>query len=387
MTVYIILTILTVAIAALVKKQEGGRARAYRPVCARTKGELFARADRGCLFTRQQACNGVCLLFLFVLLFGVSFCRDQVGNDYTRYEEFFHLIPLRQVVPTEFGFNGIVLFMQFLAGRDARISIFGLFAFITVAFMIKAVYDQSEDFLFSFFLFMTLSYYFQSLNTVRYYFAWAIAVFSMKYVLKGQYLKFILLILPAATVHKSVLLVIPVYLLACLPFTWWQLVLLGAAASTGLICQELYLKVIVRLYPSYENTAYLDGGTSLVNIIRISGVFVLSLLYYKKAIAGNKQNRFYFHLNLFALLLYTCASFVPEISRVGYYMTAGHIFLRPSLIARIGEGWQRKFWKIAVIAAAVLYFAIFLIKAQDLLVRIVPYHTWIFPAEISGKAV
>ena len=78
MTVYIILTILTVAIAALVKKQEGGRARAYRPVCARTKGELFARADRGCLFTRQQACNGVCLLFLFVLLFGVSFCRDQV---------------------------------------------------------------------------------------------------------------------------------------------------------------------------------------------------------------------------------------------------------------------------------------------------------------------
>lgn len=387
MTVYIILTIVTVGIAALIKKQETGLMTGLSSADGQRRKGMSATGHAAGWITRQQACNAVCLLLLFTLLFGVSFCRDQVGNDYTRYEEFFHLIPLRQVVPTEFGFNGIVLLMQFLAGRDARLSIFGLFAFITVAFMIKAVYDQSEDFFFSFFLFMTLSYYFQSLNTVRYYFAWAIAVFSMKYVLKRQYLKFVLLILPAASVHKSVLLVIPVYFLAGLSWKWWQLLLLGAAASTGLLFQEQYLRIIVRLYPSYENTAYLDGGTSLINIIRISGVFVLSLLYYKKAIAGNRQNCFYFHLNLFALLLYTCASFIPEISRVGYYMTAGHIFLLPSLLCRITSGRQRKFWKLAVIAAAVLYFAIFLVKAQDLLVRIVPYHTWIFPAEISGKAV
>ena len=158
-------------------------------------------------------------------------------------------------------------------------------------------------------------------------------------------------------------------------------------AASGLVLQDWYLKIIVRLYPSYENTAYLDGGTSLINIVRIIGVFVLSVLYYRQAVAGQKQNRFYFHLNFFALLLYTCGSFVPEISRVGYYMTAGHIFLLPSLVSRIGSRRQRRFWRTAVVVAAVLYFAIFLIKAQDLLVRIVPYHTWIFPAEITGKAV
>ncbi len=59
---------------------------------------------------------------------------------------------------------------------------------------------------------------FQSLNTtVRYYLAWSVAVFSIKYVLKGQYVKFILLIYSTATIHKSVLLVIPVYILAALP--------------------------------------------------------------------------------------------------------------------------------------------------------------------------
>ena len=364
MIVYIILTILTVGIAAFVKKQE---------------------TTEGYQLSRRQVCNYVCLLTLFVLLFGVSACRYQVGNDYSRYEEFFHLIPLKQVVPTEFGFNAIVLVMQFLFGADTKLSIFALFAFVTVLFMLKAVYDQSEDFLFSFFLFMTLSYYFQSLNTVRYYLAWAVAVFSMKYVLKKQYAKFFLMILVTATIHKSVLLVIPVYLLANLNWKKWQFALLILASSTGLFLQDLYLKIIVRLYPSYEDTSYLDGGTSIINVIRIIGVLVLSLIYYKTAVAEDKQNRFYFNLNVFALLLYTCGSFVPEISRVGYYMTAGHIFLLPSLVNRIPSQAQKKFWRAVIVVAAVLYFGIFLIKAQDLLVRIVPYHTWIFPGEVVGK--
>ena len=78
------------------------------------------------------------------------------------------------------------------------------------------------------------------------------------------------------------------------------------------------------------------------------------------------------------MLLYLCGSFIPEISRVGYYMTAGHIFLLPSVIAKIENQRQRRFWTVVIVLAAVLYFGIFLIKAQDLLVRIVPYHTWIF---------
>lgn len=371
MTVYILLTIVTVIIAAFVKKQQPAHTGA-------------------CVVTRRQACNAICLLTLFTLLFGVSACRYQVGNDYSRYEEFFHLIPLRQVVPTEFGFNAVVLAMQFLFGRDTKLTIFALFAFVTVAFMLKAVYDQSEDFLFSFFLFMTLSYYFQSLNTVRYYLAWAVAVFSMKYVLKKQYLKFILLIAVTATIHKSVLLVIPVYLFAAFLSGLPQgsklrkglLAALVLGAASGFVFQDLYLKVVVKLYPSYENTSYLDGGTSLINIVRIIGVFLFTLLYYRQAVRDNKQNRFYFYLNFFALLLYTCASFVPEISRVGYYMTAGHIFLLPSVVSRIPGKGVRKAWKFMIIAAAVLYFAVFLVKAQDLLVRIVPYHTWIFPGNL-----
>ena len=370
MAVYIILTALTVAMACPVQK----------PVCGgnNTENEGKRMGIVRPRFRRGQLCNIVCLTGIFTLLFVVSACRYRVGNDYTRYEEFFHLIPLKQVVPTEFGFNRIVLLMQFLFGIDTKLTIFALFAFVTVFFMVKAVYDQSENFLFSFFLFMTLSYYFQSLNTVRYYLAWAVAVFSMKYVLKKQYGRFILLILLTATIHKSVLLVIPVYILANFPWKRWQIFVLAVVSASGIFLKDLYLKAVVLLYPSYENTSYLDGGTSVINIVRIIGVLVFTLIYYRQAIAEDRQNRFYFQLNIFALLLYLCGSFIPEISRVGYYMTAGHIFLLPSVIAKIEDRRQRRFWTVVIVLAAVLYFGIFLIKAQDLLVRIVPYHTWIF---------
>ena len=42
--------------------------------------------------SRQQACNGLCLFSIFAILFAVSACRLNVGNDYAKYVEFMHLI-------------------------------------------------------------------------------------------------------------------------------------------------------------------------------------------------------------------------------------------------------------------------------------------------------
>ena len=46
-------------------------------------------------------------------------------------------------------------------------------------------------------------------------------------------------------------------------------------------------------------------------------------------------NRFYFFLNLFGFVVYCCGSFVPETSRIGYYMIISQIFLLPRLIGEM----------------------------------------------------
>ncbi len=329
--------------------------------------------------SRQQMLNGLCLMSVFVLLFGVCACRLNVGNDYAKYVEFMHLVNCNAFVPTEVGFNQVVKLLYGISGFENYLLVFAFFAFFTILLFLWAIYRQADSFGFSFFLFMAFGYYFQSFNTVRYYLALAMAVAAIPYVLKKEWVKFILLALLGATFHKSVLVVIPLYFLASLPWKKWQLGIVALFCTTFFFLQDFYLKVVVFLYPTYEDTEYLEGGTSLVNIARCLAVLILSLICYKKAVKGNRRNRFYFYCNLGALVMYVCCSFLPVISRIGYYLTITHIFFLPSLLLEIENQKVKKVFTVGVIGAAVLYFGVFiLMKAGNDGLRILPYETFMF---------
>lgn len=331
------------------------------------------------MVSRQQILNGLCLVSVFLVLFAVSACRLNVGNDYAKYVEFMHLINCDAFVPTEFGFNWIVKIIYDLSGFENYLLVFAFFAFFTILLFLKAIYGQADSFGFSFFLFMAFGYYFQSFNTVRYYLALAIAVIAIPYVLRREWLKFLLLVLLGATLHKSVLVVIPLYFLASLSWKKWQLAIAAVFCSTFFFMQDFYLKVVVFLYPTYEDTEYLEGGTSLVNIVRCLAILILSLICYKKTVKGNKRNQFYFYCNLGALVMYVCCSFLPIISRIGYYLTITHIFFLPALLAGIENKKIKRLLTAGVIGAAILYFAIFiLLKAGNDGLRILPYETFMF---------
>ncbi len=329
--------------------------------------------------SRQQMVNGLCLVSIFLLLFSLAACRLNVGNDYAKYVEFMHLINCDAFVPTEFGFNWIVKILYEISGFENYLLVFAFFAFFTILFFLIALYQQADSFGFSFFLFMALGYYFQSFNTVRYYLALALAVLAIPYVLRKEWLKFVFLVLLGATLHKSILVVLPLYVLASWQWKKWQLALAAVFCSTFFLLQDFYLKVVIFLYPTYEDTEYLEGGTSLVNIARCVAVLILSLFCYKKTVKDHRRNRFYFYCNLGALAMYVCCSFLPIISRIGYYLTITHIFFLPALLADIENPKWRKLLTAGVTGAAILYFAILiLMKAGNDGLRILPYQTFMF---------
>ncbi len=357
MIVYILLLILT-TIAAV-------------PVC---KPEVLPM--RG--MTRQQLANRICLCGIFVMLFAVSACRYQVGNDYNRYEEYFYNIWYGYIVPTEGGFNVTVKAMEYLFGKDAYLLFFAVFSFVTVFLMLKAIYALGQNFVFSFFLFMAFGYYFQSLNTVRYYIALAAAMYAVTFLHRKEYAKFVLVVLLAATFHKSVLIVIPVYLLANCRWKLWQTVALSVLAASGFFFDDIYLKIILYLYPTYRDTMYLEGGTSHINILRCLLVLAFCLCFWKERWKENKQMLFYFRLNVAALMLYVCGSFVPEVSRIGTYLTVMQVFLLPGVVGSICDPKKKKLATVAITVFGAVYFAAFLYKAYGELVKLLPYHTWLF---------
>ncbi len=342
--------------------------------------------------TRQQMCNRVCLTAIFIILFALSAARVNVGNDYAKYVEFMHLVNCDSYVPTEIGFNLVVKIIYGLSGFENFLLVFAFYAFVTVFLFLLAMYEGSDDFPFTFFLFMALGYYFQTFSTVRYYLALAIALYAMKFVLRRQWGRFIVLVLLGSTFHKSLLVVIPLYILASLPWKKWQLALAALFCTTFLFLQDFYLKVVVFLYPTYEDTEYLEGGTSYINILRCAAVLAFAgivMLVNKKqgdtenVVEGDSdfQSRrfwFYFYLNLGALVLYVFCSFLPIISRIGYYLTVSQILFLPMLLGQIADRRWRKVFRLGVILAAVLYFAMYLSKASNDGVLILPYKSFFF---------
>ncbi len=370
--VYIILTIVTVGLGMFVNNQE------YVP--GYLQGGRPYGAVPGC--DRRLVANRMIFFAVYCLLTGVSAGRIAVGNDYWVYRENFKLIAQERHVSSEFGFNYIVKWIQQLFGYDNYLPVFAFFSIVTVFFFVRALRDQGEYFAFSLFLLMTGGYYFNSLNSVRYYLALAIALFSMKFVLRGEYLKFVCWILVGMMFHKSILLVVPVYMvakfLAAAPLKKWHYIA-GAALGISLIFgQGIYREIIFFFYPYYRDSMFDNGQLSYANILKCVCVLVLSMFCYKKSLRENVVNRFYFFLNVFGLIVYCCGSFIPEVSRVGYYMIISQVFYLPKLLGEMEKGWFKNLCVVGVVGAFTAYFVLLLKGMYAIDVRLLPYLNWIF---------
>ena len=340
-------------------------------------------------YSKQQVLNGLCLLSVFLLLFAISALRLNVGNDYAKYVEIFHLNACKlgtdTIVPTEPGFNLICILIYLISGREENfLLMFAFFAFLTILFFLKGMYEQSESFTISFIIFMLLGYYFHTFSTVRYYFALSIAFISIPYVLKKQWGKFILLILLGALFHKSVLLVIVFYYLSQRKWKSYQIIIVLLLCGSFFVFKDFYINLFYKFYPTYEGTGIINGGTSYIAILRCVLVLIMSLLMYKKHIKEDRTLRFYFYSNIGAMLVYLCMSFLPDVSRAGYYLSITHILFVPSLINRIEKPKLKIAFKIGLVVMCIVYFGVFLLKeapADGL--RILPYETWLYHDMVS----
>ena len=349
-----------------------------RPETALETGEVFG-AD-----SRARRFKAACLIAIFTILFLLSAFRINVGNDYGTYVEFMHRLYTDKYiadagVPTEWRFNLLARVIYALSGGENYILVFAIYAFITILFFLMAIRDLSVDFGLSFLLFMTFGYYFQSFSTVRYYMALALALYAMKLVNERRWIPFVILVLLGSGFHKSLLVILPLYFLASFVWKKWGYAALLAAGVSCIFLKDIYMKILVKLYPSYEGTEYLAGsGFSWINIIRCAAVLALSIYCYHECVKDDRAGMFYFQLNIGALALYLFGSFLPIVSRIGYYLTVSHIVFVPMLVRSIKNVKIRRLVYAALIVVSIMYFALYLRKAYDDGVLVLPYKTFFF---------
>ena len=276
MIVYLGLTVLILFLAA--RMQELQRAGADEK--KRTpEGEIRLRTSEPETHSRAAYLYRGCISLSFLLLFALSSLRRNVGNDYESYREFMHLAYSRVPhIATEVGFNLLARGVYTFFGFENDLAVFAIYAFLTLLFFFLAFRKLSVSLPESLVLFLLLGFYFQTMGTVRYYFVLSIALYSLSYFLEGDYPRFVLLVLMGALFHKSVLVVFVFYPLA--KIRWKKSMLLAGSVFflSCLFLQKPYLALLLRLYPTYEDTEYLSGGTSLPNVARIAYYLVVTQL-------------------------------------------------------------------------------------------------------------
>jgi hypothetical protein len=328
--------------------------------------------------------NRLLLVGIFLILFCVSALRFDIGNDYHTYTMTAHEASINGYVVTEVGFNWLVKIVYFITNGEYYEVVFAIFSFVTILIFLKAMLRQSVSFFDAFFLFMMFGLYFQTFNTVRYYLALAIAFYSMRYVLERDWIKFVFVIIIAALFHKSVLIVIPIYFIASLHWKKW---LVAAGFVISALCylfRASLLNIALILYPSYKDTIYLEGGTSLTSVIRICAVLVLYgwfVLWYNKSDDIGRELRFYGQLNMVSFVVATFFSFLPVVTRLVYYFSISQILMIPLIISRIEDDRLKRRLRIFIGILAILYFILFLLTAHRDGIGLLPYKSWLFETE------
>ncbi|MBR5578553.1 MAG: EpsG family protein, partial [Lachnospiraceae bacterium] len=137
MILYLLIAALSIGVACLVNNR-------------RLERELIGRSST---ITRRQGMNSLSLLSVFLILFLPAALRLEVGNDYESYVDTIHEIYVGGYVVTEPLFNAIVKLLCELSGGENYLLVFAFFSFLTLWIFLKVIYEQTEEFAFSFYLF------------------------------------------------------------------------------------------------------------------------------------------------------------------------------------------------------------------------------------------
>lgn len=133
--------------------------------------------------------------------------RYDVGVDFLNYE---YIYTHQYFEEVEDGY-ALINKLFFSLGLPSS-SIFTLVAFLQLFLFAKGVENINPRYLpLAFFFYFTTLYFFLSLNVLRQTLAFSIFVYSIKFIVNKQLVKYIIVLLLASTIHKSALTLLPLY--------------------------------------------------------------------------------------------------------------------------------------------------------------------------------
>lgn len=297
---------------------------------------------------------------IFFQLFFISAFRYNIGVDYNSYSKhFFEISKLKfgEVFQYQFeyGFSILNKIVAYFTGNFQILVI--ICSFITIGFVSFSIYKNSTHKFYSFFLYITLSFYYSSFNLIRQGIAIAISLLGLKYLIERKFLKYLFIILIASSFHYSVLIMIPIYFIANINLTYKTFIFFISFSFLVYIFLDDIVKIGMKIFPTYESYLYTDflQGKTFNSIILPLFIFLILIIFRKYILYQNKKNMIYLNISYFCLLISLFQTKIGILDRFPSYLNAISIFSIPILIDCFKDRAQKNLVAGLIIIFGILY--------------------------------
>ena len=315
---------------------------------------IFIIIIAGIIFGQLNGANKDCyavrkkyILFISVLLILQSGLRNvAVGEDtYTYYLDFNDIYnrswdDIYQNFYTVYQFGegkdpGYPLFEKMVATvfNDYQFFLFVIAILFFTAFgnfLLKNT-RKLNDAVIAFIIYSVLFYGFFSITVHRQTIATAASLFAFEWIKKKKLVPFLLLIIAAATIHKSVLLFIPFYFIATLKnakyFNWIILLLFPI-----LMIYKEGVSTFFKSLAGYDNYGIYEGAGTYTFTALFLIITIVALIRSKIILKDNPQAIFAFNAFTIALLFIPLTWVNPSAMRVVQYFSIFMLILIPEIV-------------------------------------------------------
>lgn len=268
------------------------------------------------------------LIFLSVLILFAGL-RYNVGVDYQSYKDFFNLVLSGNNIYMEDSFVLLVKLIDLIDGEEQLL--YFIYAFLTVFFTSKFIEYFSLNKVFSLYIYLTFAvFYLASFNGIRQSLAVAIFMYSIKFIVERNLFKYILLIMIATFVHKTAVLMFPLFFILNkqLNIVKFVSIFLGYYFMLQFFEQLILFIGISQAYLNNFDSVTDEGINPFVYLLVVMFLFLYKLDFKYKILGLN--------LTFFAILLgiTPLLTTIPSnyIVRMTSYFTFGILFILPNLM-------------------------------------------------------
>ena len=237
----------------------------------------------------------VCIVFGFMLL--MSALRYGIGNDYFNYRDYFYAIVdddmgIRSIMDT-FGFEpGFALMMKLVSLTGDYLYLNIITALLTIVPAAIIVFKRSRMPWLSAWLYLTVTFFYNSMNFTRQTIAATIILAGYKLCEEKKHIGVIILIAAASLFHTSALIMIPVYIFRLIGPSAKSFGIVGGAGFISFLLSEKIIAFVTEhlltKYAKYADSVFLQVGLSPVYLIIPTLIAILVCSAY---FLGMKKNK------------------------------------------------------------------------------------------------